>query len=286
MSDTSIAFIGGSGLYNIEGISHMEKLNISTPFGKPSSPITIGELNNSKVAFLPRHGINHELNPSEIPTKANLYALKSIGVKKIISISAVGSLQKEIEPLHLVIPDQIIDRTKSRASTFFEKGIVAHVSFAEPFCKSLNKLLVETGTNLNIPLHQNKTYLAMEGPQFSTKAESALYRQWGADIIGMTAIPEAKLAREAEICYSTIAMVTDYDCWHETEADVSVELVIQNLMKNINTSKKMIYQISNSINSDYDCECSNALKNAIITNIDSIPKEINNKLSLFTKKYL
>ncbi len=286
MSDTSIAFIGGSGLYNIEGISAIEKLNVNTPFGKPSATITIGKLNNLKVAFLPRHGINHELNPSEIPTKANIYALKSIGVKRIISISAVGSLQKEIEPLHLVIPDQIIDRTKSRPSTFFEKGIVAHVSFANPFCKSLNKLLFKTGKNLNIPLHKNKTYLAMEGPQFSTKAESELYRMWGADIIGMTAIPEAKLAREAEICYSTIAMVTDYDCWHENEEDVSVELVIQNLKNNINTSNKMIYKISTSVNLDYDCECSNALKNAIITNIDSIPKEIDDKLSLFTKKYL
>ena len=289
MPKQKVAFIGGSGLYNIEGILKIEKLEIDTPFGKTSAPITIGELNNSKVAFLPRHGLNHQINPSEIPSKANIYALKSIGINKIISFSAVGSLQKEIEPLQLVIPNQIIDRTKSRPSTFFENGIVAHVSFANPFCKILNKFLIKIGESLNIDLHQNKTYLAMEGPQFSTKAESHLYRSWKADIIGMTAIPEAKLAREAEICYSTIAMVTDYDCWHETEEDVSVELVIQNLIKNLDTSKKMIYEITSSLhldNVDNDCECSNALKNAIITNIDSIPNNINEKLSLFTKKYL
>ena len=289
MPKQKVAFIGGSGLYNIEGILKIEKLEIDTPFGKTSAPITIGELNNSKIAFLPRHGLNHQINPSEIPSKANIYALKSIGINKIISFSAVGSLQKEIEPLQLVIPNQIIDRTKSRPSTFFENGIVAHVSFANPFCKILNKFLIKIGESLNIDLHQNKTYLAMEGPQFSTKAESHLYRSWKADIIGMTAIPEAKLAREAEICYSTIAMVTDYDCWHETEEDVSVELVVQNLIKNLDTSKKMIYEITSSLNVanvDNDCECSNALKNAIITNTDSIPNNINEKLSLFTKKYL
>ncbi|MBN18701.1 MAG: S-methyl-5'-thioadenosine phosphorylase [Chloroflexi bacterium] len=286
MSDILVAFIGGSGLYNIDGISNIEKININTPFGNTSAPITIGKLNNSNVAFLPRHGINHEINPSEIPSKANIYALKSIGVKKIISLSAVGSLQKEIEPLDIVIPNQIIDRTKSRPSTFFENGIVAHISFAEPFCNNLNKLLVKTGKNLNINLHQDKTYLAMEGPQFSTKAESELYRNWGAHIIGMTAIPESKLAREAEICYSTIAMVTDYDCWHETEEDVSVELVIQNLMKNIYSGKKIIFEITKLTSLDYDCECSNALKNAIITNKDSIPKEIKESISLFTNKYL
>jgi len=286
MPKLKVAFIGGSGLYNIEGILKIEKLEIDTPFGKTSAPITIGELNNSKIAFLPRHGLNHQINPSEIPSKANIYALKSIGINKIISFSAVGSLQKEIAPLQLVIPNQIIDRTKSRPSTFFENGIVAHVSFADPFCKRLNKFLIKTGESLNIDLHQNKTYLAMEGPQFSTKAESNLYRSWRADIIGMTAIPEAKLAREAEICYSIIATVTDYDCWHETEEDVSVELVVQNLIKNLDTSKKMIYEITSSLNIDNDCECSNALKNAIITNKDSIPNNINEKLSLFTKKYL
>jgi len=286
MPKLKVAFIGGSGLYNIEGILKIEKLEIDTPFGKTSAPITIGELNNSKIAFLPRHGLNHQINPSEIPSKANIYALKSIGINKIISFSAVGSLQKEIAPLQLVIPNQIIDRTKSRPSTFFENGIVAHVSFADPFCKRLNKFLIKTGESLNIDLHQNKTYLAMEGPQFSTKAESNLYRSWRADIIGMTAIPEAKLAREAEICYSIIATVTDYDCWHETEEGVSVELVVQNLIKNLDTSKKMIYEITSSLNIDNDCECSNALKNAIITNKDSIPNNINEKLSLFTKKYL
>ena len=286
MPKLKVAFIGGSGLYNIEGILKIEKLEIDTPFGKTSAPITIGELNNSQIAFLPRHGLNHQINPSEIPSKANIYALKSIGINKIISFSAVGSLQKEIAPLQLVIPNQIIDRTKSRPSTFFENGIVAHVSFADPFCKRLNKFLIKTGESLNIDLHQNKTYLAMEGPQFSTKAESHLYRSWRADIIGMTAIPEAKLAREAEICYSIIATVTDYDCWHETEEGVSVELVVQNLIKNLDTSKKMIYEITSSLNVDNDCECSNALKNAIITNKDSIPNNINEKLSLFTKKYL
>jgi len=286
MPKLKVAFIGGSGLYNIEGILKIEKLEIDTPFGKTSAPITIGELNNSKIAFLPRHGLNHQINPSEIPSKANIYALKSIGINKIISFSAVGSLQKEIAPLQLVIPNQIIDRTKSRPSTFFENGIVAHVSFADPFCKRLNKFLIKTGESLNIDLHQNKTYLAMEGPQFSTKAESNLYRSWRADIIGMTAIPEAKLAREAEICYSIIATVTDYDCWHETEEGVSVELVVQNLIKNLDTSKKMIYEITSSLNVDNDCECSNALKNAIITKKDSIPNNINEKLSLFTKKYL
>ena len=286
MPKLKVAFIGGSGLYNIEGILKIEKLEIDTPFGKTSAPITIGELNNSQIAFLPRHGLNHQINPSEIPSKANIYALKSIGINKIISFSAVGSLQKEIAPLQLVIPNQIIDRTKSRPSTFFENGIVAHVSFADPFCKRLNKFLIKTGESLNIDLHQNKTYLAMEGPQFSTKAESNLYRSWRADIIGMTAIPEAKLAREAEICYSIIATVTDYDCWHETEEGVSVELVVQNLIKNLDTSKKMIYEITSSLNIDNDCECSNALKNAIITNKDSIPNNINEKLSLFTKKYL
>ena len=286
MGDAKLAFIGGSGLYDMDGLTNREEFDIQTPFGAPSDVIVSGKLGQTQVAFLPRHGRGHRISPTEIPVKANVYALKSLGVERIISISAVGSLKEEVRPLDLLVPDQIIDRTKGRPSTFFGDGIVAHVAFDKPFCRTLASLVSEVAGQSGVTTHAGGTLVAMEGPQFSTRAESELYRSWGASAIGMTALPEAKLAREAEICYATMAFVTDYDCWHDTEETVSVELVLNNLQTNAATAREIIQGLVPRMPTARTCACASALKNAIITSPEHISEGARNRLSIITDKYL
>jgi len=264
----------------------VEKVKVSTPFGEPSDAIILGNLEGVKVAFLPRHGEGHRIGPSELPAKANIYALKSLGVERIVSVSAVGSLKEEIEPLDVVIPDQLIDATKGRASTFFTGGIVGHVSFAEPFCPVLRQLSFEASTKVGARVHKGGTYLVVEGPQFSTKAESQLYRSWGADVIGMTGLPEAKLAREAEICYATLAIVTDYDCWHPSYESVTTEMILTNLRKGIDTVKGILKLLLPAIPQKRDCACASALKYAIATEAKYVPEQKKKELELLIGKYL
>jgi len=285
MEKVKIAIIGGTGLYRIEDFKIIDRINIDTPFGKPSDKITIGSYKDNTVAFLPRHGIEHRLLPTEIPVKANIWALKKLGVERIISVSAVGSLKEEIRPRDIVIPDQIIDRTKERANSFFGNGIVGHVSFAEPFCIELSNILYNTAKKLGFRVHKDQTYVCMEGPLFSTKAESNMYRAWGGGIIGMTAIPEAKLAREAEICYATIAIPTDYDCWKVSEESVTIEMVVENLNANTDTAKSIIKSVIERIPEKRNCGCKDAASHAIITDKDSIPESAKKSLDIFYGKY-
>ncbi len=285
MTEAALGFIGGSGLYDIEGLTDRREIEVSTPFGDPSDTIVTGSLDGVCVAFLPRHGRGHRITPTEIPVRANIYALKSLGVERILSVSAVGSLKEELRPLDLVIPDQIIDRTRARVSTFFGDGLVAHVGFADPFCPQLRRDAMDASRDLTT-VHDGGAYVVIEGPQFSTRAESALYRSWGADVIGMTALPEAKLAREAEICYTTLAFVTDYDVWRESEEDVSVEMVVANLMKNVETARSIIRNVAARVSPARECGCSTALETAIITSRDLIPPETRDRLALLVNKYL
>ena len=282
----TIGVIGGSGLYDLEGLTDVRRLELNTPFGKPSDAIVVGTLEDTQVAFLPRHGRGHRLNPTAIPVRANIYALKTLGVQRLISVSAVGSLKEDFAPLDLVIPDQLIDRTRRRVSTFFDAGIVAHIGFAEPFCPGSSAVIAAAARELGIVNHSGGTMVVMEGPAFSTKAESFMYRSWGADIIGMTALPEAKLAREAEMCYATMAWITDYDCWHESEETVTVEMVVQNLLKNVSNSREMLRRVLPRLGEPAGCGCGSALKDAIITNPEVIPPEVKEKLSPLVGKYL
>ena len=286
MPDPKIAFIGGSGLYNIDGMENRREVTVETPFGDPSDAVVVGEINGVEAAFLPRHGRGHRFSPTEIPVKANIYALKSLGVERVVSVSAVGSLKEHIKPLDLVVPDQIIDRTKRRSDTFFGDGIVAHVGFADPFCNELRRIAFESASLEDVDCHDGGTYLVIEGPQFSTRAESAVYRSWGASVIGMTALPEAKLAREAELCYTTLAFVTDYDVWHDTEEEVTVEMVIQNLTHNVATAQGIIRRMLAEIPDNRTCGCESALKNAVITSRESITKDAQNTLGILVNKYL
>ena len=286
MPDPKIAFIGGSGLYDIDGMENRQELTVETPFGDPSDAIVVGEINGVEAAFLPRHGRGHRFSPSEIPVKANIYALKSLGVERVVSVSAVGSLKEHIKPLDLVVPDQIIDRTRRRSDTFFGDGIVAHVGFADPFCNELRRIAFESASLEDVDCHDGGTYLVIEGPQFSTRAESAVYRSWGANVIGMTALPEAKLAREAELCYTTLAFVTDYDVWHDTKEEVTVEMVIQNLTHNVATAQGIIRRMLAEIPDNRTCGCESALKNAVITSRESITKDAQNRLGILVNKYL
>ena len=286
MYEAKVGIIGGSGLYKMEGMTEVKEVKISTPFGEPSDAVILGNLEGVMVAFLPRHGEGHRISPSEVPAKANIYALKSLGVERIISVSAVGSLRAEIEPQDVIIPDQLIDRTKGRSSTFFTDGIVGHVSLAEPFCPVLSQALFEASTKVGAKVHNGGIYLVMEGPQFSTKAESQLYRSWGADIISMTALPEAKLAREAEMCYATLAFVTDYDCWHETCGSVTTEMILVTLEKGIDTVRRILKLLLPSIPQARDCVCASALKYAIATETKYIPKKKKKELELLIGKYL
>ena len=290
MPQASLGVIGGSGLYQMEGLSDVREVRIETPFGAPSDAITVGRLGDVSLAFLPRHGRGHRLTPTEVPSRANIWAFKRLGVQRIISVSAVGSLREDYAPLHLVVPDQLFDRTKLRSGTFFEGGVVVHASFAEPFCQHLSGLLSQTMESLDdVTSHRGDTLVCIEGPLFSTKAESRIYRQLGCDIIGMTALPEAKLAREAEICYATIACVTDYDVWHESEASVTVEMVIANLQKNIANAQRVIRAVAGQLPLDRansPCDCSSALANAIITDPAAIPASARERYALLLEKYL
>ena len=282
-----IGIIGGSGFYQMEGLSGVENIEIDTPFGKPSSSLTVGTVEGQRVAFLPRHGDGHLLLPSEINVRANIYALKSIGVKWLISVSAVGSLKEEIEPRHFVIPNQLYDHTKNRTSTFFGEGMVAHVSFAQPFCPILSDLLYENAVKVEACTHLGGTYICMEGPAFSTLAESRLYRQFGFDVIGMTAGPEAKLAREAEISYAILACSTDYDCWHPDHDTVTTEMIIENLVANVEKAKQIVKLTIPSIpTGNEDSPAYRALEKSIATNPEIIPDRVNEKLDLIIGRYL
>jgi 5'-methylthioadenosine phosphorylase len=267
-------------------LTNIKEVKPKTPFGEPSDSIIVGTLDGTEIAFLPRHGRGHFVSPSEIPARANIYALKSLGVEWIISVSAVGSLKESIHPLDLVVPDQIIDRTKSRVNSFFTGGIVAHVGFARPFCPCLSDILYKTALEEGAKVHPEGTYIIMEGPLFSTKAESNLYRSWGASIIGMTALPEAKLAREAEICYATLGCVTDYDVWHETEEEVTIEIAVGNLKRSADMSKRIIRRAARYIPDKRDCQCASALQNAILTDPKLIPLKTKKDLALLIGKYI
>ena len=286
INPATIAIIGGSGLYEMEGLTDVESVDIDTPFGRPSDAITLGMLEGARVAFLPRHGQGHRFNPSHIPVQANIYALKTLGVERIISVSAVGSLKEEFEPQHLVVPNQLIDRTRNRSNTFFENDMVVHIAFADPFCAHTSHMVVHAAQDLGVNVHPGGTMVVMEGPAFSTRAESFMYRSWGADLIGMTALPEAKLAREAEICYATMAWVTDYDCWRQGGETVTVEMIIGNLLKNVAASKDLLRNLIPRLNGPRECPCATALKDAIITPQDRVPAELKRKLAPITGRYL
>lgn len=286
MQGAKIGVIGGSGLYEMEGLEIIEKQEIDTPFGSPSDSYIIGSLEGAELVFLPRHGIGHRIPPSELNFRANIYGMKKLGVEWIISVSAVGSMREHIHPGDIVIPDQFFDRTSKRPSTFFGDGIVGHVAFADPICPNFSAILVKAGKEIGANVHKGGTYICMEGPQFSTRAESNIYRTWGVDIIGMTNIPEAKLAREAEICYATLALVTDYDCWHESEEDVQIEEILEILNRNIDKAKAIIKRAVKMIPKQRKCICSEALKHAIITSKESIPEETKKRLELIINKYI
>jgi 5'-methylthioadenosine phosphorylase len=280
-----IGVIGGSGLYAMSELTDVEQVSVSTPFGEPSDAITIGTLAGERVAFLPRHARGHRILPSDIPVRANIYALKSLGVEWVIAASAVGSLREEIAPLHMVVPDQIIDRTKNRATTFFTTGLVGHVGFADPFCPLLADLLAGAAERVGATVHRGGTYVCMEGPAFSTRAESHLYRSWGASIIGMTALPEAKLAREAELHYAMIAQSTDYDCWRASEEVVSAEMVMANVARNIDTVRRTLLALVPTIPQRGDDLCANALGTAIQTAPDAISAEAAAQLGIIYQRY-
>ena len=286
MANAEIGIIGGSGLYHIEGMEQVEEVKVDTPFGDPSDAYITGTLEGRKVAFLPRHGKGHRITPSELNFRANIYGFKKLGVKWILSVSAVGSLREDVEPRHIVLPNQFFDRTKFRKDTFFGNGVVGHVSFADPVCKQLGKLVAECAKEAGGVVHNGGTYVNMEGPAFSTRAESNFFRQCGFDIIGMTNMAEAKLAREAEICYVTMAMVTDYDVWHEEEEDVSVETIIAILNENAALAKQIIKLAIDKIPAEQECECASALATAIITDRTKIPDETKKKLDPIIGKYM
>lgn len=282
----TLAILGGSGLYEMPGLKDPREHEISTPFGQTSAPIVVGTLEGERVAFLARHGIGHRLTPAEVPYRANIYALKSLGVERIVSISACGSLQQDFAPGHIVIPDQIYDNTHGRARSFFGEGLVAHVSAADPFCEDLSDQLEAAVRQAGGVTHRGGSFITIEGPRFSTKAESNTYRAWGMSIIGMTASPEAFLAREAEICYATMAHVTDYDVWHQSEAAVTVEMVIQTLDKNTAVAQEAVRLLASQLKHQRDCNCEHALATALITRKDAIPDATRQKLDLLVKKYL
>ncbi len=286
MHHAQIGIIGGSGLYDMAEVTGREEVALTTPFGDPSGPFVTGTLRGKRVAFLARHGAGHRLSPSELNFRANIFGMKMLGVDYILSASAVGSLKEEYAPLDIVIPDQFIDRTRGRVSTFFGRGLVAHVGFAHPFCRILSGIAYESGRASGATIHRGGTYVCMEGPQFSTLAESRMYRSWGADIIGMTNLQEAKLAREAEICYTTIALVTDYDCWHPEHDHVTVEMVIANLVQNARTAQQIIAAAVDRLPYERGCECASALKYALITRPEAVPDQIRTELAPLVGKYL
>ena len=281
----SIGIIGGSGLYQIEGVTVVEEVSVDTPWGPPSAAITIAEISGKRVAFLPRHGKGHVYLPHEVNYRANIAALKMIGVGEIIAFSAVGSLKEQIKPLDFVLPDQIIDRTRSRPSTFFGNGVAAHVSFGHPFCERLHGIVKPEAEALGLTIHTGETLVCMEGPAFSTKAESNLYRSWGAGVINMSTLPEAKLAREAEICYAVVCMCTDYDCWHETEEHVTIDMVIRNLTTNAGNAGRLMRRIVERLDGPRDCPCAMAARDAIITSPEKRNAEQVKRLKAILPQY-
>ena len=285
-TETRIGIIGGSGLYQMAGLTNIEEVELETPFGKPSDAYRIGTLEGKRVAFLARHNRNHTISPSELNFRANIYGFKKLGVEWILSASAVGSLKEEHRPLDIVLPDQFYDRTKTRVSTFFGDGIVVHITFAHPICSLLSAVVEEAGKNADIAVKRGGTYLCIEGPQFSTLAESNVYRSWGMDLIGMTNLQEAKLAREAEICYATLALVTDYDCWHPQHDAVTVTDVLENLKMNSENAQRIIRAAVKRLPIDRTCKCGRALRHAILTDLKKVPEGTRQKLELLLKKYL
>lgn len=282
-----IGIMGGSGLYKIEGIKNVKVTAVNTPFGKPSDKFIIGNLEGKDVVFLPRHAVGHRISPSQINYRANIYGMKKLGVERIISVTACGSLREEFKPLDFVVVNQFVDRTNhARDMTFFDSGVVAHIVFAHPVCSELSSAVYEAGRSLKLNMHKGGTYINMEGPAFSTLAESNLYRRWGMDVIGMTNMPEAKLAREAGICYSTLACVTDYDCWHPQHESVTVDMVIQNLLKNVENSKELISAVVKNLKTERKCSCADSLKYAIITDKKLIPEKLKKDLNIIIGKYI
>lgn len=283
-----IGIIGGSGVYKIEGIKGLHQVDVKTPFGPASDSYRVGELGGAEIVFLPRHGSGHTISPSEINYRANIFGMKKLGVERLISISACGSLREELKPLDFVLPDQFVDRTNNgRLMTFFRDGIVAHVSFAQPVCRDLSENIHLAAKKIGIRIHAGGTYLNMEGPAFSTKAESRLYRSWGMDVIGMTNIAEARLAREAEMCYATIAAITDYDCWYESEESVTVEMVMANLTKNADNSKKLVVEaVAELVKKTPACACCDSLKYAIVTQKEALSEDCKEKLKPIIGKYI
>ncbi|TLM64278.1 MAG: S-methyl-5'-thioadenosine phosphorylase [Deltaproteobacteria bacterium] len=274
MSRTTIGVIGGSGLYEMEGLTDLQEVSLTTPFGAPSDSYVTGMLGDVRMVFLPRHGRGHRLLPSEVPYRANIFGMKMLGVQRIISVSAVGSMKEEIVPGHIVIPDQFFDRTQGkRASTFFGNGVVGHVQFADPVCRDLSTVLADAARKAGATVHRGGTYICIEGPNFSTRAESNIYRSWGVDIIGMTNIPEARLAREAEICYATVALATDYDCWHEGHDDVAIDSILEIIRQNVAMARNIIKQATGALTGPPGCGCGDALKYAVITDPSRIPAQ-------------
>jgi 5'-methylthioadenosine phosphorylase len=280
MAEKIIGVIGGSGLYQMDGLDVTEKVTIKTPYGYPSDQIILGNLRGKKMAFLPRHGVGHFIPPSEINFRANIFAMKKIGAEKIISVSAVGSMKEEYPPGHFVVPDQFVDRTNRRISTFFTNGMVGHVSLADPICRETCAVLYEAGKKAGATVHKGGTYICIEGPQFSTRAESNIYRQWGVDVIGMTNVTEAKLAREAGLCYSTLALVTDYDCWHIEEEPVTLEAVLKIMHQNVERAKQVINELVPLMDSVEPCCCADAAKQAVVTESAKIPEKLKKDLSI------
>jgi 5'-methylthioadenosine phosphorylase len=287
MSETGvIGVIGGSGFYNMAGLTDVRAVEVDTPFGKPSDPPLLGKLGGREVAFIARHGRGHRYSPTHVPMRANIFALKQLGVTHLVSVSAVGSMKEQIEPLHMVVPDQLYDRTVQRPRTFFDDGPVVHVAFADPYCPDLRASLVQAAHVAGATVHNGGTYICIEGPQFSTRAESIVYRSWGMSVIGMTALPEAKLAREAEICYATLAMATDYDTWHPDHDSVTVDLVVSNLNKNVERARATVTALIPAIAATRQCTCQNALQDSIMTTADSIPDAVKARLRPLIGKYV
>jgi 5'-methylthioadenosine phosphorylase len=284
--NVEIGIIGGSGLYDMDELTDRDEVTLTTPFGDPSGPYVLGTLRGRRVAFLARHGAGHRLMPSELNFRANIFGMKMLGVGSILSASAVGSLRLDFKPLDIVVPDQFFDRTNGRASTFFGRGLVAHVAFAHPLCRVLSAIAAESAEHVGATVHRGGTYVCMEGPQFSTVAESNVYRQWGMDIVGMTNLQEAKLAREAEICYVTVALVTDYDCWHPDHDSVTVEMIIRNLTQNAETARHLIADAVTRVPAERTCPCASALAAAIITHPDAVPAQTRRDLAPIIGKYL
>jgi 5'-methylthioadenosine phosphorylase len=281
-----IGVIGGTGLYEIEGLTEVKEVRPETPFGKPSDAIILGKLGGTGIAFLARHGRKHTISPTNVPARANIYALKTLGVEFIISSNSCGSFKEELKPGHLMVPDQIIDRTRQRPNTFFERGIVAHIQFADPFCPVLSDIIYGAVKEAGATVHRGGTFIAMEGPAFSTRAESRLYKSWDADVLGMTVLPEAKLAREAEICYASIACITDYDSWHETKEAVSVEAVLTTMRNNIDHAKRSIRLAAGRLPEKRTCACAEALGPALVTDLDAASREDKQRLGIIIEKYL